>query len=40
MATMMVLRDIRIAPIAGESTMPREASTPAASGIATTLYPG
>src|SRR5690606_26294229 len=39
MATMMVLSDMSTAPAAGESTMPRDASTPAASGIATMLYP-
>ena len=38
-ATMTVLADINIAPTAGESTTPRDARTPAASGIATTLYP-
>ena len=38
-ATMTVLADIRIAPTAGESTMPRLASNPAASGMATMLYP-
>ena len=37
MATMTVLRDIRSAPTAGESTKPTEASTPAASGSAITL---
>ena len=38
-ATMTVLSDISTAPIAGESRMPTGASTPAASGSATTLYP-
>jgi len=37
MATITVLADMRIAAIAGESTMPRDASTPAASGMATML---
>ena len=36
-ATMTVLADIRIAPMAGASRMPCEARTPAASGMATTL---
>ena len=38
-ATITVLRDISTAPIAGDSTIPRPARTPAASGMATTLYP-
>lgn len=38
-ATMIVLTDIRTAPNAGDSVMPHGASTPAASGMATTLYP-
>ena len=38
-ATMMVLKDIRSAPTAGESTMPQFANTPAANGMATMLYP-
>ena len=37
MATITVLSDIRMAPTAGESKMPTGASTPAASGSATTL---
>jgi hypothetical protein len=36
-ATMTMLADISTAPTADESTNPRDASTPAASGIATTL---
>ena len=36
-ATMMVLRDISNAPTAGESRIPAQARTPAASGNATTL---
>jgi len=39
MATMMVDRDMRTAPIAGLMTNPTPASTPAASGMAMTLYP-
>ena len=35
MATITVLSDINTAPTAGESTMPIDASTPPASGIAT-----
>jgi hypothetical protein len=38
-ATTTVDADIRIAPTAGDSVMPREARTPAARGIATRLYP-
>jgi len=38
-ATMMVLSDISTAPTAGDSRIPCRARTPAASGIATTLYP-
>src|SRR6266545_309622 len=38
-ATTTVLADIRSAPTAGASRMPSEARAPAASGIATTLYP-
>ena len=38
-ATTTVLSDISTAPTAGESTIPLEASTPAASGMAMTLYP-
>jgi hypothetical protein len=34
---MTVLSDISTAPTAGDNTMPRDASTPAASGIATML---
>ncbi len=37
--TMTVEADISTAPQAGLSTMPAEESTPAASGIATMLYP-
>lgn len=37
MATITVLADISTAPSAGDSTTPREAKTPAASGIATML---
>src|SRR6266404_3766414 len=36
-ATTTVLKDMRIAPTAGFSTIPHGSSTPAASGIATTL---
>jgi hypothetical protein len=36
-ATMTVLSDIRMAPTAGESTIPTDARTPAASGIARML---
>ena len=36
-ATMTVLADMSTAPIAGDKTIPRDASTPAASGIATML---
>ena len=39
MATMTVLADIRTAANAGGSRIPCDASTPAASGIATMLYP-
>ena len=39
MATITVLSDIKRAPTAGESRKPKGASTPAASGSATTLYP-
>jgi hypothetical protein len=38
-ATMTVDSDINKAPTAGERTNPTEASTPAASGRAMTLYP-
>ena len=38
-ATITVLSDMSTAPTAGDSTMPREASMPAASGIARILYP-
>src|SRR5699024_12606213 len=38
-ATMMVLKLIKIAPTAGLKTMPTGASIPAASGIAIMLYP-
>ena len=36
-ATMIVLSDMSTAPTAGDNTIPHGASTPAASGIATTL---
>src|SRR6267143_699955 len=39
MATTRVLANISTAPIAGDRTNPYRASTPAASGIATMLYP-
>ena len=39
MATMMVLRLISTAPRAGLMTIPALKSTPAANGMATTLYP-
>lgn len=39
MATITVLRVMSTAPIAGDSSTPNGTSTPAASGIATTLYP-
>src|SRR6185312_9808768 len=39
MATTIVLSDISTAPAAGDSTTPIGASTPAASGMATMLYP-
>ena len=39
MATMIVLSDISTAPTAGLSTTPCRCSTPAASGMATMLYP-
>ena len=38
-ATMTVLRDMNNAPTAGESRIPNGASTPAANGRATRLYP-
>ena len=38
-ATIVVLADIKTAPTAGCRTMPQGASTPAARGIATMLYP-
>ena len=38
-ATMTPLADISSAPIAGESTHPHDASTPAASGIAMMFQP-
>ena len=38
-AQMTVLADISTAPTAGPSTMPQWANTPAAAGIAITLYP-
>jgi hypothetical protein len=38
-ATIIVLNDINTAPTAGLKTIPAEYKTPAASGIAITLYP-
>ncbi len=38
MATITVLSDINTAPTAGEITIPIPESTPAASGMATTLH--
>src|SRR5215207_9248262 len=38
-ATITVLSDMRTAPTAGDSRIPWLASTPAASGMAITLYP-
>jgi hypothetical protein len=38
-ATITVLSDISTAPAAGARTIPQRARTPAASGIAATLYP-
>ena len=38
-ATMTVLKDMNIAPIAGVIKIPSEINVPAASGIANTLYP-
>ena len=39
MATITVLKDIKIAPIAGDKIKPINAKTPAASGTAIMLYP-
>ncbi len=38
-ATIIVLKDINAAPIAGLKIIPNGKSTPAANGIATILYP-